>query len=423
MAWRIDEQVVRGEIDNRTRGRVTGRIWLTGLETPVELDLNGNAWRDLAGRRLSFVNPEPRAGDLGRLAIRQVGVVGDCTASRKVKVPDVSHDELMELLRAKESFPWHWGNSLYLEWFSARNGRVVIESATFQLTIDPDTTWEMSASEEEEQRASNGTAMAQFMDRLAKSAKPPADELDEGAAPGDAESERELFDDDESWEAERPMTEAEAEQMQAESDRLADRIQARIEREGDDADLGKIIAEELERRRQERGEKPLTPEQEAKRSEWVDEMNRAAEEAIENSDDEAEPALRKKHPLAEQAFELSLRLHREPEERRWIPDDASEEHPLVEMINAASCAGAKLAGALNSGDWPPEIEFCATKIVRLKRARGYIDDALAAITDCLEQKLAEAGWLEAARDELTGLGTACDDLIAELRTKLDRGFD
>jgi hypothetical protein len=421
MAWRIDEQVVRGEIDNRTRGRVIGRIWFLGLETPVELDLNGNAWRDLAGRRLSFVNPEPRAGDVGRLAIRQVGVVGDCTASRKVKVPDVSHDELIELLQADQSFPWHWGNSLYLEWFSARNGRVVIESATFQLTIDPDTTWEMSASEEEEQRAANGAAMTQFMDRLTKSAKPPTDE---GAPANEAESESELFDDDESWEAEQPMTEAEAEQMQAESDRLADRIQARIEREGDDADLGKIIAEELERRRQERGEKPLTPEQEAKRSEWVDEMNRAAEEAIDHAtDEEPEPAFRKKHPLAEQAFELSLRLHREPEERRWIPDDALEEHPLVELINAASCAGAKLAGALDGGDWPPAVEFCATKIVRLKRARGHLDDALAAIADCLEQKLADADWLKAAREELTVLGVACDDLIAELRAKLDRGFD
>jgi len=26
MAWRIDESVIRGEIDNRTRDRVTGRI-------------------------------------------------------------------------------------------------------------------------------------------------------------------------------------------------------------------------------------------------------------------------------------------------------------------------------------------------------------------------------------------------------------
>ena len=87
MAWRIDEEVIRGEIDNRTRGRVTGRIWLAGRNAPVELDLAGNAWRDLAGRRLEFVNPEPKAGQfpLEGFAARPTGVIGDCTASRKVK--------------------------------------------------------------------------------------------------------------------------------------------------------------------------------------------------------------------------------------------------------------------------------------------------------------------------------------------------
>ena len=102
MAWRMDEAVVRGEIDQRTRDRVTGRIWFEGLAEPVELALTGNAWRDLAGRRREFVNPvavkkpwsaEARAG----FARRQTGVIGDCTASRRVKVPEVTMEELLEL--------------------------------------------------------------------------------------------------------------------------------------------------------------------------------------------------------------------------------------------------------------------------------------------------------------------------------------
>jgi hypothetical protein len=94
MAWRIDESVIRGEIDNRTRGRVTGRIWFEGVTAPVELDLAGNAWRDLAGRKLEFVNPvavKPpllTSTDAG-FGLRQQGVIGDCTASRRVKVPEV----------------------------------------------------------------------------------------------------------------------------------------------------------------------------------------------------------------------------------------------------------------------------------------------------------------------------------------------
>src|SRR5262245_18749076 len=118
MAWRIDESVVRGEIDNRTRGRVTGRIWLAGREEPVELELAGNGWRDVAGRRLEFVNPSPRPIDLNSLATRTTGVIGDCTASRKVKVVAVSKEEFRNLSRQRKPFPWHWGNSLYLEWFS-----------------------------------------------------------------------------------------------------------------------------------------------------------------------------------------------------------------------------------------------------------------------------------------------------------------
>eukprot|EP01035_Chromulina_nebulosa_P057073 gene57073-biopygen40839 len=101
MAWRIDQSVIRGEIDNRTRDRVTGRIWFEGLAEPVELDLTGNAWRDLAGRRLEFVNPvavkPPLSPDeVASFAPRQTGAIGDCTASRRVKVPEVSMEEVLE---------------------------------------------------------------------------------------------------------------------------------------------------------------------------------------------------------------------------------------------------------------------------------------------------------------------------------------
>src|SRR5690348_609183 len=101
MAWRIDDMVIRGEIDNRTRDRVTGRIWFVGRDAPVELDLAGNAWRDLAGRRLEFVNPAPKPGKLEGFAARQAGAIGDCTASRKVKVPEIPMEQIGEYYAAK----------------------------------------------------------------------------------------------------------------------------------------------------------------------------------------------------------------------------------------------------------------------------------------------------------------------------------
>lgn len=401
MAWRLHEQVVRGEIDNRVRGRVTGRIWFVGRAAPIELDLAGNAWRDLAGRRLEFVNPEPKPGDLEHLASRQVGVIGDCTASRKVKVPDIPMDQIGEYYAARKPFPWHWGNSLYLEWYGRDNGRVVIESAGFQLTIAPDVTWEMSEDGEEEQRRENAAAMNTFMQELLEAA-------DAEPAP---------------WERPEPTSEAEAEKAQADSDALSDRIQARLDREGPDADYEKILKEELERRARERGEEPPTPEEEEARAGWIEEVNRAAEETLKNPDPELEAERAIKHPLAKRSFAFCLRLVRESEGRGWIPKDASAEHPVLEVINGATRASVKFAGALNGGTWPPEVELCAHTIVRLKRAREHLDDALAAAEACAEEQLVDAAWLAIVQRELGEFARECDTLIAELRAKLGRGFD
>ena len=57
MALRIADSVVRVEIDNRTRGIVTGEIWLLGREGPVHLSLSGNCLKDIAGCNVVLENP------------------------------------------------------------------------------------------------------------------------------------------------------------------------------------------------------------------------------------------------------------------------------------------------------------------------------------------------------------------------------
>ena len=121
MAWRIDEAVVRGEIDNRIKGSVTGNIWFAGREEPVRLKLKGDCWRDMAGCLLEFSNPNPKKIALDGFNALQEGVCGDLTASRKVKVPTIPLEEL-ENYYGKKSIPFRWGNSLYLEWFSDAKG-------------------------------------------------------------------------------------------------------------------------------------------------------------------------------------------------------------------------------------------------------------------------------------------------------------
>ncbi len=404
MAWRIEESVIRGEIDNRVRGRVTGRLWFTGRAESVELDLTGNGWRDLAGRRLEFTNPEPQPGDLGSFAARQTGVAGDITASRKVKVPDIPMDQIGEYNAAKKPFPWHWANSLYLEWFSETNGRVVIESASYELKIVGEPAWEMTPEEEESQRRANGEAMTGFMEQLA------------GAA-ADAEAH-----EDPEWN-EKPQTEEAAEQMQARGDLLADRIQARLRREGEKADYGKIMEEEIERLHRELGEPEPTPGQLARNAEWIEEANRAAEEALLNPDPEIEAESETKHPLAERAFELSGQVQDTAEAKGWVPDGASNEHPAAELVDATMIAAAKLAGALNGQTWPPPVDFCAGIIVRLKRARVYLDDALRATESCQEEKLITPQHLGPIMVDLIDLAHDVDEIIAELRARLERGTD
>lgn len=408
MAWRIDESVVRGQLDNRARGRVTGRIWLVGHAEPVALELTGNCWRDLAGRRLEFINPQPKPADLDKFALLQRGVVGDITASRKVRVPDIPLDQLHLYYKTGREMPWHWGNSLYLEWFSECNGRVVIETTTFDLKIIGEPAWEMSKAQEEEQRRANAAAMTAFIDRLDGAAESLKNKITDDTPP--------------EW-GERPQTEAEAEAQQARSDRLADRIQARLQREGESADYEKILEEELDRLDREEGRPEPTPEQLARNAEWIDEVNRAGEETLANPDPEMEAELAYEHPLVKQTADLFDQVHATAKQQGWVPEGAGQEHPVVELRDAIMMAGAKLAGALNGHYWPPEIDFCAHTIVRLKKARDYLDDALRAAESCREEKMIVPEHLGPIVVELIDLVDDTEALIAELRAKLERGTD
>lgn len=158
MAWRIDKQVVRGEVDNRIKGKVTGTIWLLGRNEPLRLELQGNPHRDLAGCVLRFSHANPKPGNLLGLASEQEGDCGDMTASRKVRIPPEPISEwLAQGAPGKDSLPW--GNALYLEWCSKRNGRVVIESASYSVEISQPA-WTMTAEEEDVRMRSSNFAEA-----------------------------------------------------------------------------------------------------------------------------------------------------------------------------------------------------------------------------------------------------------------------
>lgn len=407
MAWRIDEQVIRGEIDNRAKDRVTGRIWFHGRDEPVELDLTGNPCADLAGHTLRFTNPNPAPGNLDGLNTTQKGVVGDITASRKVKVPDCSEEEFIKCYEERRPFPWHWANSIYLEWFSAFNGRVVIETSGFELEISPEPAWTMDAEEEQAQRVRNAEALTDFMNRLGEIA---------AKARADAE-----FDDDEPQSAAEARADADAEWM----NRLLDRVSARIEREGrDELDFDKIYQEERERLRRESGMPPEaepTPELEAERQSWIEEMNAAAAEAMQEMEaeswkDKPEP---RRPELLDRAMEFSVKLHSDIAE--WLPEDGNGEHPLREIAWGVQLAAVKIGGALGHDDdepWPPDALFAGDSLVRLKKCRDCLRDALLAMDSADDENLASLDWRIATRREIAEILGAVQLLIQDLRDVL-----
>lgn len=318
MALRIDLALTHGEIDNTERGRVRAKLWLLGRVDPVELDLEGDAWRDVAGTKVSFTNraahPQEVAGLLEPL---QTGVVGDITVSRKVRVFSVPEDEWKQayLERRIEDVPTEWCNSLYLEWFSTQQGRCVVESADFDISIS-DHEWQLDEDEEAAQKMANMQAMRDFLAVIIQ--RP---EEDEGntrpvAEPEDFADDSALALSEEEWEA----------QLQA-SDRLSDASMEAYEKYGEDEDaeektafvmgwdhlLGDM-ADALE------GVEPHEDDTpgEQRRREWTDFVNQAAEEE-------------------------------EIEEEAWksMPDELEEEEDEEDGESAPS----SLSGAA-AGDWP-----------------------------------------------------------------------
>ncbi|MDB6003485.1 MAG: hypothetical protein JWR15_472 [Prosthecobacter sp.] len=171
MAWRPDKCIVRGEIDNTVKGRVTGSIWLLGREEPMILDLSGDAWPDVAGTKLTFVNPNPVPQpeyDNG-LRLEQRGAVGDITASQKVKQFTVPEEEWKKALREERlhEVPWEMKNALYLEWYSDFNGRIVVQTTGYEITIS-ERHWEIDPDEQAAQQALNEAEMQSYMEQLGK---------------------------------------------------------------------------------------------------------------------------------------------------------------------------------------------------------------------------------------------------------------
>ena len=405
MAFRITSAIVRGEIDNRVRGRVTGRIWLEGRELPLLLTLQGNCWRDLAGCLTRFENPRPEADyHVESLVDDQSGEVGDITASRKVRVLEVPVDVAYMMAKRGEKAPEHWGNALYLEWFSQSNGRVVVESADFQIEVSlPE--WQMTDDEERRQREGNAGAMQRFMGRL-------TDRLEN--ARRDCRNACEAAGD-------RPLDEFGWEKVMRNSDAVTDKHLELLDKYGHTPEAEQTIAREMGW---------LTDEDEppgdAKRPKWEKESFEPPDEDDLESYSEPEPDPAREgidwikdedgdvvHPLVDRARRLGLRLYEATKSTVDAENDACDSPPH-DLAFQIQLLGAKFAGSLHGlVDGHPDSGFI---VATLKRTLPIMDKAFALLLTLEQQPPALAPELLAeTKTELFAIREAVLALMEEHR--------
>ncbi len=424
MAWRIHDSVQRGEIDNRERGVVRGRIWLHGLTEPVVLELKGNACPDLAGCLLTLENPGPTLPMRtdARLEAVQRGTIGDLTASRKVRVFDLPFEEAYERLKKKIPVPEHLANSLYLEWFSEANGRVVVESADYRLVISPPA-WTLTPEEEQQRQREAADGFNGFMNQLSKT----------------IEAEKQEPQEDQEWD------EFDYEQFLRESDARTDKYMELLDKYQDHPDRDRLIAKEmgwswLEKAIDEEeaaGERPSAADAEAgSQAESgdfdagedatldVDEINRICAEAAENPP-QPDPATEGvdwvrdkhghiKHPLSLRAFNGGISLWRTCKE---LGLGKTEDDDLARLVNEYQITGAKLAGALDSLGYGRDLREGPFMVAYLKRALNHLHAAQAALEQVAPKNLLPADTVVAARAELFAIREEMLRLMKEFRGK------
>ncbi len=333
MAWRLHEHVLRGKIDNRARGRVTGEIWLAGIDKPLALELTGDCAPDLAGCALRFENPDPIAMTTKPPAPQQCGPAGDMTAARKVRVFDVPLEEAMAMSRRGEKPPEHMANAIYLEWFSELNGRVVIESADYRLQIS-EPAWRYTPEEIAERE--RGIAHEQTPFAIAITQDGETQEWDE----------------------------IRYEQFLRESDARTERYGRLLEKYADHPDSERIIAREMgwtwleEALDQQEKEKEQEQEQEtdALEAKVHKEDDDAFEEDMEDYELPPPDPMREgidwvrdgrgriSHPIQKRANDALHLLLDELEAAGHFPEEQDEQ--LADFVSCFMTVSAKLAGAL-----------------------------------------------------------------------------
>lgn len=373
MAFRIGDFVERGWLDTSVKGAITGEFWLAGRPDPIRLDLQGYPHADLAGTLLSFTNPNASAHENAlSLDAEQKGVAGDITAARKAR--DI------EQRREDGSIPII--NVLYLEWFSERNGRVVIEAGHYELRTHGPSVWQLTDADEIKRQEWVGEGMLWFMNRICEIADQRTEQTEESP--------------------EDPMDEFAWERLLKDSDKRTEEYGRLLEKYADHPDRERLIAREMGWDHLEdlmdadarglfgssTGEEECscgsdTDEEDSES--WGDleddfDLNDMLDPEREGVDWVRTEQGRIYHPICLQAMSIYEALFQDIKGRGLLevtePADPVTEK-LQDMVISVRILSIKLAGALNGLGYDRDLAFTAGMVVaQLKRAMSHFNEAI-----------------------------------------------
>jgi hypothetical protein len=320
--------------------------------------------------------------------------------------------------------PYEWRNSLYIEWFSEENGRVVIESADFELQIT-EFTWQMDEAEEQAQQFANLNAMRNWLATIIQRPEKKDDDDDEDG-----------FEEDEDL----PVSEAEWEESLKLSDRLTDAHMEAMDKYAEDDDdetkvafvMGWDHMLDMMAQAQENSGKPQTADQSPSMEDFEDDDDDpedAGEEWKEDAEDDSDDddafadymEERRSHPLQKTAHKLVTRILRDlrDEDRdEGIESEEARNTPLSRFISNTMSISGKLAGALSTRRFAEGSDAGYTLAI-LKRCLNWSNEALSGLNDLL----ADAMWedrhtlFSEYKRELHVVRDGITDLRQEIRIK------
>src|SRR5438552_278895 len=336
-------------------------------------------------------------------APQQRGPAGDITAARKVRVFDVSIEEALAMSRRGETPPEHMANGVYLEWFSERSGRVVIESADYRLQIS-EAAWRYTKEE-----------IAERDRRVAEEQTPFAIAITQ-----DGETQQ--------WD------EVRYEQFLRESDALTEKYGRLLEKYADHPDSERIIAREMgwswleEALDQQDEEKESEPKNEPEDLEVkVDQEKDESEEDIEDYELPPPDPMREGidwvrdergrilHPIEKRAHDALHGLLDELKAAERLPE--REDEQVADFVSGFMTLSAKLGGALGGVARGDDFFEPGMVIAWLKRILEILNKTIAAADATRGKNFLRAERFAYYRSELFSIREDVLEFIKERRSR------